>query len=587
MGRSNLRPRAALLAAVLVAAATSAAATTAQAETPEELSQRAASLADAISVDWSHSLNQAGDIVDPITGQIEGGYGRTLLAYGMLRATERNPALNLIPIIARALPNSDDVTQAPFNLLGLSETLLSANSVLGPAATEAIQSAVLSDPPFGSSTPTAACYQRRDCYDNLKLVNATAVLATLAALPGHAGPPHSVFAAPASTASEVLRVLTRTVPGMEIPDGQLEVSSTQLNGAVLSDPTRDPPAYLALSAMMLGRALELTASPPTATLRAFQRAIVALLGLTAPNGDISYMGRGQGQVWTMASAAAACALAMRLLPSQRAITPRCEGLIDTELVALTIRRSLGGVGIATVPRLTWTRGVDPYANPTDYNGLCVYALDLTADALQGLPGPGEQSLPGAISGERFSDPDGSELATTSLHGLWFAIHRQNTDTADSRWGFGLMAMQRWQAGAWSSVLTDRPLGRGVQGPELILHGQHYEPIGQSVQVAPGRIVVHGGWGSAGRLVRSAGFVYQATPAGVVLSVPGEVGDSFVVREWVLPGQTGDLSMRASGTRQNVTRDALPLGDDSSNDLDVVSERISVARSKSILITWRS
>jgi hypothetical protein len=300
------------------------------------------------------------------------------------------------------------------------------------------------------------------------------------------------------------------------------------------------------------------------------------------------MGRGQGQVWTMASAAAACALAMRLLPSQRAITPRCEGLIDTELVALDIRRSLGGVGIATVPRLTWTRGVDPYANPTDYNGLCVYALDLTADALQGLPDPGEQPLPGAISGERFSDPDGSELATTSLHGLWFAVHRQNTDAADSRWGFGLMAMQRWQAGAWSSVLTDRPLGPGIQGPELILHGHSYEPIGQSVQVAPGRIVVHGGWGDGSHLVRAATFVYQATAKGVVLSVPVKHGDTLIVREWTLPGQSGTVTIVAPTARQAAARAVLALGNDSSDVLEGIKHTVAVSGTKAeiIMVMWR-
>jgi hypothetical protein len=583
LGSPNLRPRVALLAAVLVAAVTN---TEAQAATPTELSQRAASLADAISLDWSHSLNQEGAIVDPVTGQVEGGYGRTFLAYGMLRASQRNPELNLIPIIAQALPNSDGVVQAPFNLLGLSETLLSANGALGPAATEAIQTAVLSDPPFGSPTSAAACFQRAGCYDNLKLVNGTAVMATLATLPGHSGPAGSVFAAPTTAARGALRLLSSTIPRAEIPDGRLEVGDIRLRGAVLSDPTRDPPAYLALSAMMLGRALELAPPTPLALL-AFQQAIVALLGLTAPNGDISYMGRGQGQVWTMASAAAGCALAMRLLASQPAITSRCESVIETELDALAIRRSLGGVGIATVPRLSWTRGVDPYVNRTDYNGLCVYALDLTADALQGLPNPGEQPLPATVSGERFTDSDGSGLATTSLHGLWFAIHRQNTNASDSRWGFGLMALQHWRAGSWISSLADRPLGPSVQGPVLISHGHDYEPIGQTIQVTPGRVVIHGGWGSARHLIRHATFVYQATASGVLLSIPIQPGDALLIREWTLPGQPGTISITVPADHQNIRRSSIPMGNDRSDGLDQVSHTVSGVGTTLVRVLWRA
>lgn len=582
-----LRPRAALLAAVLAAVLAPAVPAIAHAATAAELAQRAATLADAISLDWSGSLNQAGSIVDPLTGQTEGGYGRTLLAYGMVRATERNPALDLIPTVARALPNSARVAQASFNLLGLAEILRRTNGELGAVPTASLEQAVLSYPRFGSSAPTAPCYQRAKCYDNLKLVNATALLAVLAALPGQAGPPGTTFASPPVAAHEARHLLAVTIPGVEIPDGELVIGRTRLAGAALSDPSRDPTAYLALSAMMLGRGLELAGRSLPSALRAFQRAVVALLGLTAPNGDISYMGRGQGQVWTMASAAAACALALRLLPRQAAIRARCAGLIDTELAALTARREqLGGVGIAIVPRLTWTRGVDPYINRTDYNGLCVYALNLTADALQGLPDPREQVLPAAVSGERFSDAAGAGLATTNRHGLWFAVHRQNTAPTDSRWGFGLVAMQRLGSGGWTSSLPNRPMGPGDQGPSLIVRGHRYEPIGQRMQVAAGRIVIHGGWGNGSQVVRPATFSYEATAHGVVLSVPVQRGDSLLVREWTLPGQPSQVALSAAGVHEATRRRLVPLGNDVSDRLEQLSHVVSVARDGLVRVGWR-
>jgi hypothetical protein len=586
LGTGHLRPRVALLAAMLVAAWAALGDNDAGAAMPPELSQQAAGLADAISVDWSHSLNAAGSIVDPVTGQVEGGYGRTFLANGMLRAELRDPALDLTAVVAHALQNPGAVGQAPFKLLGLAETLLSAGGALSPELTAALQQAALSYPPYGSSSSTAPCFQRADCYDNLKLVSATGVLATLAAVPGQAGPPGSTFASPLVAATQARALLASTIPAVEIPDATLRLGSVALAGAVLSDPTRDAPAYLALSAMLLGRALELTAPVPPLALQAFQRAIVALLGLTAPDGNISYMGRGQGQVWTMASAAAACALALRLLPSARFISSRCEGLIDSELGALATRRSLGGLGIAAVPRLTWSRGVDRYVNRTDYNGLTVYALNLTADALSGLPDSGEQPLPGAESAESFVDANGSGLATTSLHGLWFAVHRLDSNPADSRWGFGLMAMERLEGDHWISELTDRPLGPGVQGPTLLLHGHAYNPIGQSLQVAPGRIVIRGGWGAGNHLVRRATFVYQATAQGVVLTLPVERGDVLTMREWTLPGETGSMEIGGSGGQEVVTRVAAPAGNDVSNTVELVRHLVKVPSTDTYAVRWQ-
>jgi hypothetical protein len=569
----------------MVAVFSATVATGVAAATPATLAGRAAALADAISTEWSGALDGAGALVDPVTGSAVSDYGETFLAYGMLRATERDPALDLIPDAARALEKSDSVAQAPFSLLGLAESLIRARGALGPAATNAINDAVLSDPPFGSHAPGAQCYQQAGCYDNLTLVNGAGVLAVLAALPGRSGAAHTTFAAPASAAREALGLLGRTMPAAEIADGRLEIDGNRLTGAVLSDPTRDPTAYLALSAMMLGRALELAVRPPPAALLAFQRAIVALLGLTAPNGDISYMGRGQGQVWTMASAAAACALAMRLLPRETFIASHCEGVVDAELDALTVRRALGGVGIAVVPRLTWRRGVDPYVGRVNYNGLCVYALNLTADALQGLPDSPEQPIPGAESGQRYSEPAGPGLATTSLDGLWFAVHRENSAPGDSRWGFGLLGAQRLTHGTWTSILTDRPLGQGSQGPVLVVDGHDYEPEGQSIHVEPGRIVIRGGWFDRSRLFRAVTLTYEATAQGVVLQVPVRPGDGVIVSEWTLPGGPSTVSLLAPGRREVAKRYRVAMGNDISDNLDQIDHTVTTTPGGLIRVQW--
>jgi hypothetical protein len=576
-----------LLVVALLACVTAAfGATTAQALTPELLSREAADAADAISVEWSRSVNGVGDIVNPLTGHVEGGYGRTMLAYGMLRADERRPGLNLLPIVRQAIPRSDGVSQAPFNLLGLSETLIHADGALGTGATEALASSILSDPPFGTRAAHDPCFRRVGCYDNLKLVNATAVLASLAALPGRSGPARTSFASRAAAAGAAFRLLARTIPRVEIADATLSVGAERLRAATLSDPTTNPTAYLALSTMMLGRALQLYAkTPPAAALVSFRRAVVALLGLAAPDGAISYVGRGQGQVWTFASAAASCALAIRLLPARAPLASRCEGLVEAELQALAVRRSLGGFGIATVRRAGWVQGegVDHYANATDYNGLCVYALNLVADALAGVSDPGELLTPGAVDGESFGDPHGSGVATTDRHGLWFAVHRRNANGADSRWGFGLMAMERRTGASWTSELVPRPLGPGRQGPVLVLHGRSYEPVSRHISLAPGRIALRGGWSSGRRLVRKATFTYEATARGVLLRVPVRKGDRLRLQDWALPGRQGTMSIPGGGVHLATTAPA--GGDEQSAELDAFTYTITIKRTGLVRVLW--
>jgi len=582
------RARVAALVGTTLVIGAGARSANAQAVSPNLLAQQASHLADTISVEWSHSLNRSGDIVNPLTEEVEGGYGRTMLAYGMLRAYQRNPELDLLPTVQRALPRSDDVTQAPFNLLGLSETLLHAHGTLGPTVTEALTTSVLSAPLFGGASGTL-CLDTSGCYYyNKTLVNAAGLLVALAALPGKNGSALTSFSSPATTARRVRNLLSVVVPRAEIPDGRLTVGRSHLTGAVLSDPTDNPTAYLALSTMMLGRALDLYSTPPASALLAFRRAVVALLGLTAPDGDIAYMGRGQGQVWASASAAAACALAMRLLPGQPFVTSHCEGLIAAELGALASRRQFGGIGIATVPRLNWLHGggVDHYANATDYNGLTVYALNLAADAMETLPDPGELALPSAVSGERFLDPRGSGLATTGLNGLWFAIHKQAANKADSRWGFGLLAMQRFTGGTWANGLTPRPLGPGSQGPVLVVDGHHYDPVGSSMHVTPGRIGLEGGWSDGERLFRRASFRYEVTAQGIVLRVHVTKGDRLIVRDWTLPGHTSTMSVAGPAGTRIVTRLGTAAGNDQSATLEQVSWTLQVRKTGRLRVLWR-
>jgi hypothetical protein len=257
-------PRAALLVAIVACAGLLAmTALDARAATPEQLAARATAMADAISVDWSRAVGPSGSIVDPLGRAGEGEYGQAMLAYGMLRAGARDPTLALGPLASRALLDSVRLESSPFAILGMAEALLAGGQLASSTAT-ALEKALGVHPSYGSRAVGTPCYRRIGCYSNLKLVYATATLAALHAIsPLRArvpvgGRPTS----PARAAAEARRLIGSTVPRVEIPDGELRVGgATFTDGAVLSDPTRNPTAYLALSTAMLGRARSSWAAP--------------------------------------------------------------------------------------------------------------------------------------------------------------------------------------------------------------------------------------------------------------------------------------------------------------------------------------
>src|SRR5918998_315421 len=151
------------------------------------------------------------------------------------------------------------------------------------------------------------CLTRPRCWSNLKLVDALAVLAITGAVFASPDPAARLHDAPAARGAAAA-VVNQRVP--RVVDNGLggRNAGRRLLGTVLSDPPPAPLAYHVMSTFVLSEAIvELGPGAAPAARRASRRTLDALAALVAPDGDATYLGRGQDQVWVPALTAAALA----------------------------------------------------------------------------------------------------------------------------------------------------------------------------------------------------------------------------------------------------------------------------------------
>ncbi len=213
---------------------------------------------------------------------------------------------------------------------------------------------------------------------------------------------------------------------------------------------------------------------------AFSRCARALIGLMAPDGDVAYIGRGQGQVWTVAAGIDALSLAAQMTHSAIWKGRYLAGAA-LELARLRSLYPPDGWGLPLVPRLAGQAapnylGIDGYANTVEYDGLSLWALADAARVLSLIPPTPYQALPSTKKGA-FVDPSHTKFAAVTDGRLWYAIHSSDSDPADARYGFGLISVERNSAQGWRAVLPYPPLTplltstATTSGPTLILAGR--------------------------------------------------------------------------------------------------------------------
>jgi hypothetical protein len=375
----------------------------------------------------------------------------------------------------------------------------------------------------------AACAADSRCYSNLKLVDAVAMLELARAGIGSARSPASV--------QQTERILIDVVPRVQRPELRLRAGAVAVgDAAILSDPSRNPLAYHALSCAMVVRAIRLLDNAPAPTRRAAHRALWALVALADPLGDVTWMGRGTRLVWTYgASVYAGLAGAAEFAADDPALAARLRRLADLAFAELRARLGPAGLALGPGPRRTLA-GLDHSADTIVYNGLALTFLQLAigeADAAAGLTAP----LPAEVPGARVLDPNAAGVAAIRSGRVWFAVHRAVTHPRDARYDAGLVAAMMRERGGWRPLLIQRPNTHGApkfpsSGPLLVVGGRTLVPSG--VLDASGRaITLTGAWRGGGLTVR-ARWRFDATRDGVRLRTPCPRGARLGLVEWV-PG----------------------------------------------------
>ncbi len=508
---------------------------------PTALGAQVSALVTSTTAEWAAHQTPEGWLIDPVLGRATGSYGLGMTGQSMVRLGVSDGDAGLIEAGLRA--ELTEVTQPDgggFELLALSEAFAwndvhLANMGAWETARATIAVFITNHGPLVSDA--GDCYAEERCYDNLKLVAAVAELS----LP-QTGLPDLTLGAPARIRAKALATLTQAAKNAGADTRRLGDSPFRGAG-ILSDPGRNPLAYHVLSTLMLGQAVKrLGASAPASVVAAFSRCARALIGLMAPDGDLAYIGRGQGQVWTAAAAIDALSLAAQMTHSAIWRGRYLAGAA-LELARLRSLYPPDGWGLPLLPRLAGADsgaaaparavlnmsnqtpnylGVDGYANTVEYDGLSLWALTDAARLLSLIPPTPYQALPSTEKGV-FLDPSHTKFAAVTDGRLWYAIHGSNSDPADARYGFGLISVERYSARGWRAVLPYPPLTPLLtstaitSGPTLILGrrsgeqersgGQGGErifyPVNTRLAVsADGVVRIHAGWGTANKQATS-------------------------------------------------------------------------------------
>lgn len=391
-----------------------------------------------------------------------------------------------------------------------------------------------------------ACAANPDCYSNLKLVDAVGSL-QLARTGLRSATAGSRLADPAATELLARRFMASRVPRAQRPELRLRAGAlTVTHAALLSDPARNPLAYHALSSAMLLRAVRMlgTRTPPVARLAA-QRALWALVALADPQGDVTWMGRGQQNVWTYAASVyAAVAGAAEFGEQEPALAARLRRLADVALAELERRRGEVGLALGPGPRRTLA-GMDKSTDTIAANGLALIWLQLAAAEAEAAAGP-SAPIPAHIPGAVALDPIAAGVATVRAGRIWLAVHQAATHPRDARYDVGLLAALVRDGAHWRPVVGQRPNTHAARrapssGPLLVTAGRILAPSGRLV-VRRGAVTLRGAW-RAGRRRLPARWRYEATSRGVRLRTPCPMHGRLRLIEWIPAVSPATLSNR--------------------------------------------
>jgi hypothetical protein len=301
-------------------------------------------------------------------------------------------------------------------------------------------------------------------------------------------------------------------------------ASTTVAGApafVLSDPSNDALAYQALTLGFFARAVDLLG--PRASVRAreaLQRVARASWALTAPDGDLAYIGRSQEQGWALALTAYGAEVAAD--DADATWAPRFRAVADRAMARLRAAHGVGPHGLWITPSgagagaASGRRGLDTYAHGPGYGGLALVGVNWAVEHAE----RGDRAVAEIAS----DSPSATQLGRgrTVFHAVraqssWFAVKRSRSNSgSDLRYDFGLVALKRPMGdGGWYDIVRARPhtTGRGDSaGPVLLGRGGRALPDGvRSGVSADGTVTVRGGYRSPRGPWLSRGETFRFAP----------------------------------------------------------------------------
>ncbi len=432
-------------------------------------------VSDEVLRSWRSQQTASGIFPNPQPAEIargHGGFAPPMIMYAMQRAGERLDDSDLIAGAESAWPIKVSIAHASaFDVIGAAYAFRQLG--LSPLARAGLADYLrwYAVPPNGRG-----CIIRPRCYHNLVLVDALAVLASTGT--GlRSITPGTRLADPKASRAYAATIINQRVPRIVDRRLRARVAGAPVNAGVLSDPPNNPLAYHALSTFVLAEAVKELGPVASPRARAtLLQALDALSVLVGPDGDVSYMGRGQGQVWVPAVTVGA-------MVDGAALTAATDPLRASRYLAVADRalgrlrsQHVGPVGFRVVPgdRATYA-GLDRYVHTVAYNGLALFALTVAADTAATLPPIAPGVMP-ADQSMRVLDARASGLGIVSTGRLWMAVHYRATSLNDLRYGSGLIGLQLRQAdGTWRNVLAPRPRTESLKGvpstgPTLLRRG---------------------------------------------------------------------------------------------------------------------
>ncbi len=399
------------------------------------------------------------------------------------------------------------------------------------------------------------CYRDPTCFNNYAMVDRVLSL-ELARSGVRSRTPGTRLLRPRGLRREALRWLGTFLPTQAPATARVTVPGRHAEAAsILSDRGALPLAYHTLCTGWVVRAMVLAGGDAPPKLRVVaRRTLWALVGLAAPDGEVSWSGRGQDQAWSLAATLYAASQGSRLFArSDPLLAARLRRLADVELAALGGRLRDGVLQVLPSGN-DMLDGLDSYYSGVGSTGLALQWLGMARDVLPPV-GAVRRPLPSEIDGGGFSDAARTGIVSRRVGGSWLGVRLRRDHALDPRQDFGLLRALRRTPGGWVEDRVNRPgrlpsvggRGRAVPsgGPLLETGSRTYRPVATSVAPVRRGLQLRGEWRSPSGKRLPGRWRITASALGETLST--RCGGRLQLTEW-LP-RTGTLMRGARSIRR--------------------------------------